>query len=47
MLEDAGEELEEPGPCVQTKPAIMSGLQYADRANEIMYSLLDNLSKFG
>jgi len=46
MLEDAGEELEEPGPYVQTKSAVMSGLQYADQSNSVMSYLLDQLSRF-
>jgi GMP synthase (glutamine-hydrolysing) len=47
MIEDAGEELEEAGLYVQTKSAIMNGLQYARQNNGIMFSLLGKLSKFG
>lgn len=47
MLEDAEEEWKEGDPYVQTKSAIMNGLYHADQGNEIMFSLLDKLSKFG
>ncbi|MEL7588042.1 MAG: type 1 glutamine amidotransferase [Prolixibacteraceae bacterium] len=45
MLEGAGEELEEPGPWVQTKSAVLSGLHHAGQNNAIMFSLLDKLGK--
>lgn len=45
MLEDAGEELEEAVPYVQTKSDIIAGLHACSQNNEIMYSLLDKLSR--
>ncbi len=46
MLEDAGEELEEAGPYVQSRTEVLNGLHYAAQSNKIMFSLLDHLSRF-
>ena len=45
MLEDAGEEADDSEPYVQTKSDIIDGLHSCAQNNEIMYSLLDKLSR--
>jgi GMP synthase (glutamine-hydrolysing) len=45
MLEDAGEELEDTGIYVRTRSEILNGLHLAGQNNEIMFSLLDKLSR--